>query len=61
MVIKGHDQRFYGLQKMYKYILKFLTEHLHVFVAKGIPLTTFAKIFKINFLIERDILEFLTL
>lgn len=46
---------------MYKYFMKFLSEHLHVFVAKGIPLMEIAQIFKINFNIDLTLLEFLSL
>ena len=49
MVLRRHRRRLHALQKMYKYVLKFLTEHLHVFVAQGIPLKTFTNIFNINF------------
>lgn len=41
---------------MYKYIVKFFSEHLHVFVAKGIPLMYLAQIFKISFGIDIDLL-----
>lgn len=36
--MKLHARRMFSLQKMYKYFIKFLSEHLHVLVAKGIPL-----------------------
>jgi hypothetical protein len=46
---------------MYREILRFINDHFHVFIAKGIPLMEFAQILKINFLLDSNILEFLPL
>jgi hypothetical protein len=46
---------------MYKEILKFLTSHMHVCIAKGFPLTLITQIFSTNFLLEREILELMPL
>lgn len=38
MIIRLHNRRMRSLEKMYKEILKYISEHFHVFIAKGIPL-----------------------
>lgn len=38
MIARLHHRRMYSLQKMYREILKYMSEHFHVFVSKGIQL-----------------------
>ncbi len=38
MIMRLHNRRMRSLEKMYKEILKYISEHFHVFIAKGIPL-----------------------
>jgi hypothetical protein len=61
MIMRLHHRRMHSLQKMYREILKYISEHFHVLIAKGIPLMEFAQILKINFLIDPNILEFVPL
>lgn len=61
MVLRMHERRFYSLQKMYRYILSFLSNHFDVYVAVGTPLMEIAQVFKSSFIISPEILEFITL
>lgn len=61
MIMRLHNRRMMSMQKIYKEVLKYISENFHVFVAKGIPLMEFAQILKINFLLDSSILEFLSL
>ena len=51
MILKLHERRLHCLQKMYRYILKFLADHFDMYVAMGVPLMELTQIFKISFLI----------
>lgn len=49
MIIRLHKHRMRNLLKMYMDVLRFLGLHLHVSIAKGIPLTAITQVFNINF------------
>jgi hypothetical protein len=61
IIMKNHSRKIWNLKKMHMEIMNFITTHMHVCIAKAFPLTLILQVFSVNFLIERDILEFLPL